>query len=257
MRNVSLFTPTLLDEINQVVVQAVHRLKRLAAGQPLQARCDSFVVETDVEYPTGVRLLWDALRSLVRMMGTLYAAFGAARWRQNRQLMKTGQRLFGWVRIARQYRKNPQHVRRHVGLRSRCQSGRGSRWRVGVPEAQLQTGKDLSGLVEKRADQVERRILRREVIPPSEKIYSEFVPFTRSCSKGKAGTPVELGVPVCVVEDEHQFVLRCRIMWTESDVDLVPEIIDETQEKYPELEGCVRQANWQKGRGCKSLERKT
>ena len=36
-------------------------------------------------------------------------------------------------------------------------------------------------------------------------------------------------------EDEHQFVLSCRIMWTESDVDLVTEIIEETQEKHPGL----------------------
>ena len=42
---------------------------------------------------------------------------------------------------------------------------------------------------------------------------------------------MELGLPVCVIEDEHQFVLEYRIMWTESDVDLLPEIIRETQEK--------------------------
>ena len=94
-----------------------------------------------------------------------------------------------------------------------------------MPEAKLQTGKDLAGLVE-------RRILLGEVIPPLEKIYSVFVPFTGWCSKGKAG------VPVCVVEDEQQFLLSYRIMWTESDVDLVPEIIEETKGKYPELEGC-------------------
>ena len=75
------------------------------------------------------------------------------------------------------------------------------------------------------------------MIPSSEKTYSVFVPFTRWCSKGKAGTPVELGVPVCIVEDEHGFVLSCSIMWTESDVELVLEIIEETQGKYPELEG--------------------
>ena len=76
----------------------------------------------------------------------------------------------------------------------------------------IQPKSDAVGLAEKLADQVERRILQGEVVPPSEKIYSVFVPFTRWCAKGKAGVPVELGVPVCVVEDEHQFVLSCRIM---------------------------------------------
>ena len=259
LRNVSLLTPALLGEINQVVVQAGHQLQGLGSGQPLQARCDSFVVETDVEYPTDVRLLWDALRSLLRMMGTLSAAFGVAGWRQHRQLMKTGERLFGRVRTARQYRKNPQHVRRYTGfgkqLAERARESLESLAERGVPEARLQTGKDLAGLVEKLADQVERRILEGEVIPASEKIYSVFVPFTRWCSKGKAGVPVELGVPVCVVEDEHQFLLSCRIMWTESDVDLVPEIIEETQGKYPELQGCSFDKGFWSPRGKAALGR--
>lgn len=41
MRNVSLFTPALLDEINRVVVRAGHRLQGLTPGQALQAQCDS------------------------------------------------------------------------------------------------------------------------------------------------------------------------------------------------------------------------
>ena len=36
---------------------------------PLAGRCDSFVVETDVHYPTDVSLLWDALRCLIRAVG--------------------------------------------------------------------------------------------------------------------------------------------------------------------------------------------
>jgi len=31
----------------------------------LKGRCDSFVVETDVHYPTDIHLLWDALRKLI------------------------------------------------------------------------------------------------------------------------------------------------------------------------------------------------
>ena len=133
LRNVSLLTPALLDEINQVVVRAGHELKGLGCGQPLQARCDSFVVETDVEYPTDVRLLWDALRSLVRMMGTLYAAFGVAGWRQHRQLMKTGQRLFGRVRIAKQYRRNPHHV--SLSVENRAVKGPSAGIRPRTPES--------------------------------------------------------------------------------------------------------------------------
>ena len=60
-RNVDLLTPSLLGKVNRISVNAGHALVGHEAGQKLQGRCDSFVVETDVHYPTDVNLLWDSL----------------------------------------------------------------------------------------------------------------------------------------------------------------------------------------------------
>ncbi len=65
-RNVALLTPELLAAVNRLAVEAGHELAGYRPGEPLQARCDSFAVETDVQYPTDVNLLWDALRCLIR-----------------------------------------------------------------------------------------------------------------------------------------------------------------------------------------------
>ena len=51
-------------------------------GAPLRGRCDSLVVETDVHYPTDVRLLWDAMRCLIRETGRAAAEHDVAGWRQ-------------------------------------------------------------------------------------------------------------------------------------------------------------------------------
>ena len=59
--NVSLLTPELLDEINQLIVQAGHGLVKKKAGEALRGRCDSFVLETNVHFPTDINLLWDAI----------------------------------------------------------------------------------------------------------------------------------------------------------------------------------------------------
>ena len=40
--------------------------------EKLKGRCDSFVVETDVEYPTDIRLLFDAVRKIIERL-ILYA----------------------------------------------------------------------------------------------------------------------------------------------------------------------------------------
>ena len=59
--NLHLVTEDVLDDINVAVVNAGHQVLG-QVGVPLLASCDSFVVETDVEYPTDIRLLNDAMR---------------------------------------------------------------------------------------------------------------------------------------------------------------------------------------------------
>ena len=54
--NVSKLTPAILSEINQVVVEAGHELLKKKPNEILKGRCDSFVVETDVHYPTDANL---------------------------------------------------------------------------------------------------------------------------------------------------------------------------------------------------------
>ncbi len=83
--------------------------------------------------------------------------------------------------------------------------------------------------------QIERRILQGETIPQQEKVFSIFRPYTRWISKGKAGTPVELGVPVAIIEDWHQFVLGHVILWDGSDGDIAEELVIQVQKHVPEL----------------------
>ncbi|MBK7768266.1 MAG: hypothetical protein IPI44_20815 [Sulfuritalea sp.] len=38
-----------------------------------------------------------------------------------------------------------------------------------------------------------------------------------SISKGKAGVPVELGLRVCIMEDQHRFILHHQVMEKQTD----------------------------------------
>ena len=67
--NVCLLTPELLSAVGRLVVESGHAVARKKPGEPLRGRCDSFVVETDVHYPTDVNLLWDAMRHRHRALG--------------------------------------------------------------------------------------------------------------------------------------------------------------------------------------------
>ena len=64
--NVSLLTPKLLGKVNQLIVEADHTIVGKKPSAPLHGRCDSFVAEANVHYPTDVNLLKDATRCMLR-----------------------------------------------------------------------------------------------------------------------------------------------------------------------------------------------
>ena len=102
VRNVSLLTPALLQELNHLVVQEGLRLVGVEEEQPLTARVDSFVVETNVHHPTDVSLLWDALRCLLRVVTAACADSKLAGWRQSEHWLSKVYKLFQRVRTARE-----------------------------------------------------------------------------------------------------------------------------------------------------------
>ena len=69
VNNVSLLNPTLLEKVNQLIVESGHAVAGRKPGTPLRERCDSFNAETDVHCPKDVNLLWDAMRCMLRAAG--------------------------------------------------------------------------------------------------------------------------------------------------------------------------------------------
>jgi len=90
--NIRLFTPELLDKINTLVVQEGHVLVK-KGGAALRGRCDSFVVETNVHYPTDITLLLDALRKSLTLIGRWCEEAGLSDFRQYRHNIKAFKRL--------------------------------------------------------------------------------------------------------------------------------------------------------------------
>jgi transposase, IS5 family len=102
--NVSLLTPELLDEINQVIVKGGHILLKKKENEPLLGRCDSFVVETNVHFPTDINLLFDAMRKVITLSAELCSKYQLSDWRQNQYNVKQVKRL---MRTA----QNKKHAR--------------------------------------------------------------------------------------------------------------------------------------------------
>ena len=84
-------------------------------------------------------------------------------------------------------------------------------------------------------EQIQRRVFPGETIPHDEKIFSAFEPTARRLSKGEAGHPAELGVPVRVPVDRLGFVLQCEIMREGTDVGQSVPPIEKARKNRPDL----------------------
>ena len=81
--NVPLLKESLINQINEIVVHGGHLLSgKKCVGQALRGRCDSFVVETNVHYPTDTNLLLDAMRKALNLTASLCEEYGLTDLRQ-------------------------------------------------------------------------------------------------------------------------------------------------------------------------------
>lgn len=256
--NVKLFTPELLDQINQLVVTSGHLVAKKKPDEALRGRCDSFVVETDVHYPTDINLLNDAMRKAITLM---------AQWCEERELT-------GW----RQHAYNVNHVKRCMRhaqntkrskAKSDAQREKNAALVIGAHQEYLDVARryldkvkgtltqleqdgfvseldvarklEIEGFMahaERQIDQIRRRVIRGEVIPHEEKVFSIFEPHTEWISKGKAGVPVEFGVKVCLVEDRYQFILHHQVMQQQTDEQVAVPMIVGAKKRFPQLATC-------------------
>jgi hypothetical protein len=87
--NIRWFTPEIIDKINNVIVSAGIDLQlQLNKKTTDHARCDSFVLETDVHFLTDINLLWDAVRKCMTLRHRAAEKFDISGWRQAEHNLK-------------------------------------------------------------------------------------------------------------------------------------------------------------------------
>ncbi|MEF8731043.1 MAG: ISNCY family transposase [Candidatus Accumulibacter meliphilus] len=258
--NVTLFTPELLNKINQIVVDAGHELvKKKTEGEVLHGRCDSFVVETDVHYPTDINLLFDATRKVIELTARLSADQGMSDWRQHAYNVKHLKRHLRSAQSTK-HRKARSEAQKEANDHRLIEAYQSY---LGVAQAYLDKAQETlsktpacsgAGGVEhlaakleieqfiahavRQIDQTRRRVILGETIPHAEKVFSIFETHTEWISKGKAGVPVELGLRVCVMEDQHRFILHHQVMERQTDEQVAVAMVKATKQHFANLEAC-------------------
>ena len=115
--NISLLTVEVLDKINVVVVEAGYSLVKKKPAEGLKGRCDSFVVKTDVHFPTDISLLFDAIRKVIILTSQLSFESGFSGWRQSKHNVNKIKNLMRRIqRTKRSNSKNPEKKQKREEL---------------------------------------------------------------------------------------------------------------------------------------------
>jgi len=220
--NICLLKPETVARISQSIVGQGHSLEPAAIEK---VRADSFVMETDIHYPTESSLLYDGLRKIISLSVELALAHGILGWRQHAHLMKKVKRLNRKInRIAA--KKGPGYKARMKPLYRELlrlaalvtQRARALCEDLGEPQPQPS---DLFGRntlqafivrTERVADTAQRRVIQGEAVPNCDKLFSIFEPHTQLYKRGKAGQPIQFGRQVLVFEDGAGFLVRGVLM---------------------------------------------
>ena len=237
--NVSLIDEELLQQINRIVVEHGHKLLKKKEELVLELKTDSYALETNVHFPTDLNLLWDSIRKVLDMVEKLTG--GTQGWRKIKLIKRHAKSLFRAAsqQVFRGGKKDSatmeQSVKEYLQLAKQIHH----RSKTIIP----QTGSLMTYIwlvelqiyrqyLEKFIDQVDRRLLKGEEIPSSEKIFSIFEPHTEWIKKGKLFPNVELGKLLLITTDQYQLIFDYKVMEYEKDAAQVDPLYERLKTNF-------------------------
>jgi len=245
--NVCHVDEALLAKMNALVVQAGRSVFKRKDDEPIHAKRDTYVFETNVHFPTDLDLLWDACRTCLDLLPRLARSHHLPGWRKAttwQTQLKTLLRICGTVHHGGGAKK-PERLKKAVT--AYLQKGYMLEQKVFASLLELRTQPlslvEQSILVDveydhdtlsKHLDLIERRVLKGETIPHAENDVSLCEPHTEWINKGKVSPVVELGHKVLITTDQYSVILDYTVMEQSSDVKETLPLADRLLTQYGE-----------------------
>ena len=242
--NLGLLTDEMLHKINQTIVEFGHHTFKKKEEEALCLKSDSYVLESNVHFPTDYNLLWDCCRKMLDFVGKFTFKYPE---------------IEGWRKL-KSWRKELKNASRNVGqISGRAGKNKEELIKYSVTQylkkAQLLVDKieaekdglpimkvsDVAILYElerfivltkKHMDLLRRRVLQGEKIPQSEKMFSIFETYTEWVNKGKKNPNVELGKKITITTDQYHLIIDYKIMNHQADSEVVIDIADRILVNY-------------------------
>lgn len=244
--NVSLIDEELLHKVNDIVAEAGQQLLKKKENEALRLKTDSYALETNIHFPTDLNLLWDSSRKMLDTVANLRQYTVIEGWRKIKNIRKalksqyraTSHLVFKGKSEAQKKQSVKDYLQLAILLQKKCDAILPQELSVlNLKNEQkcillLVALKQYNDYSKKFADQIERRLIKGEQIPASEKTYSIFEPHSEWISKGKANKRVELGHLLMITTNQNQYIVDYKILEGEKDVSQVESLTERITEKY-------------------------
>lgn len=251
----ALLQPSTIEKMNQHIVrhgQDTHGDARR------KVRADSFVIETNIHYPTESRLIGDGLRKIIPLCAKLAALLGESGWRQAKHLGKKVKRQVREVaRIsasdsprvkatlnqayANLLEPAGQLLNRARALQSKAQDAAADPQTIAL----LGSLSHWITLTSQVCDTAYRRTQLGEKVPNEDKLFSLFETHTQLYRRGKAGQPNQFGRLALIYEDQAGFISHYHLMDRQAtDQDVV---VGQTRRVQQQHQGEIEEASFDRG----------
>jgi len=256
--NVSLLDDETVRNLNQVIIEFGHEVFKKKEAAALRLKTDSFVVESNVHFPTDYNLLWDSARKCLDMVGKFLKKYPEVPgWRKIRNWhneMKNMMRIVGKTSSSGGKGKDQRvkHAVRRYLSKARTLQNKLERSKETFPVRDITDiliSLELDrfmGFLDKHINLLERRILKGEHIPHNEKLFSIFEEYTEWITKGKLHPNVELGKKLTITTDQYNLIVDYRVMDHQSDSEIVKPLVERITGLFPVKSWSFDKGFWHK-----------
>lgn len=241
--NVGLLDDQTVKQLNTIIVEFGHKVFKKKEAAALCLKTDSFVVESNVHFPTDYNLLWDSARKCIEMVTKLQENHNLSGWRKTKNWckdLKNKMRALGRASASggKGKQKRLTDATRSYLKKAKALFAKLEKEKPNFPQtdlADMVTILELERfmrLLQKHIDLLERRMIKGEEIPHQEKMFSIFEPYTEWVKKGKMRPNVELGKKATITTDQFNLIVDYQIMEHQADSEIVPDLAERLFFKY-------------------------
>ena len=209
-------------------------------------KVDGFPLQSNVHFPSDYNLALDAVRKCLSIVQKITKGTTIQGWRKHQDWLRKSRnrcRNLGKVSVGGGKNKSTRLAGAAVNYLSICREV-SDKLKESAPafsatssaspvRTALLLGLDYyEKMLDKHIDLIFRRLIKGEVIPHAEKMFSLFEPYTEWIKKGKSGNRVDLGLNVVIATDQYDYILAHRVLEQEHEVQSALPLINTIKQKY-------------------------